>query len=346
LFIIFSKLGIIKIMLQYNKEFKQLIEKSKNILIITHKSPDMDAFCSMIMTKKFIELGYPKMNVVMKARQTPTINIPCMKEITVVKEIKEGDEDLIVVVDAMSTAQCLDYTKDSLQDSSKPIVILDHHTDVAPDKANVVINEARSSASEQVFATFKDIYGKNFNPTPAIAQLTQYGIVADTGRFMYAGTTPSTLRIYADAKEIMDIDLEEMTYKFGKFPREATPAIATYLKTLQIEKDMACMYISEDMIVKDGLTKQGVNEAQSFLRDKYIRFIQGVHWGFIIKPDFDKENSWYVSFRSTKGYQDVGIISKELGGGGHEYAAASPLKANTGEEALEKVLEVVHKIVK
>ena len=160
---------------------------------------------------------------------------------------------------------------------------------------------------------------------------------------MYAGTTPNTLRIYADAKEVMDIDLEEMTYKFGKFPREATPAIATYLKTLQIEKDMACMYISEEMIVDNGLTKQGVNEAQSFLRDKYIRFIQGVHWGFIIKPDFDYENSWYVSFRSTKGYQDVGIISKELGGGGHEYAAAAPLKASSGEEALEKVLEAVHK---
>jgi phosphoesterase RecJ-like protein len=332
-------------MLQYNKEFKQLIEKSKNILIITHKGPDMDAFCSMILVKKFIELGYPKMNVVMKARQTPTINIPCMKEIHVVKEIKEGDEDLIVVVDAMSIAQCLDYTKDNLQDSSKPIVILDHHTDLAPDKANVVINEARSSASEQAFATFKDIYGKNFRITPEISQLTQYGIVADTGRFMFAGTTPDTMRIYAEAKEVIDIDIEEMSYKMGKFPRESTPAIVTYLKTLQIEKDMAYMYISEDMIVKDGLTKQGINEAQAFLRDRYIKYIQGVHWGFIIKPNFDGENSWYVSFRSTKGYQDVGIISKELGGGGHEYAAASPLKASSGEEALEKVLDVVHKVM-
>ncbi|MBU1120010.1 DHH family phosphoesterase [Patescibacteria group bacterium] len=331
-------------MLQYNKEFKQLIEKSKNILIITHKSPDMDAFCSMIMVKKFIELGYPKMNVVMKARQTPTINIPCMKEIHVAKEIKEGDEDLIIVVDAGSMAQCLDYAKDNLQDTSKPIVVIDHHTETTNSKGDLIINEIRSSATEQVFATFKDIYGKNFKITPDIAQLTQYGIVADTGRFLYDSTTPDTLRVYADAKQIMDIDIEEMSYKIGKFPRESIPAVITYLKTLQIEKDMAYVYVTEDMIVQDGLTKQGVNEAQAFLRDKYIRFIQGVHWGFIIKPDFDYPDSWFVSFRSTKGYQDVGIIAKELGGGGHEYAAASPLKATTGEEALEKVLEVVHKI--
>ncbi len=332
-------------MLQYNKKFKQLIEKSKDILIVTHKSPDMDAFCSMIMIKKFIELGYPKKNVVMKARQTPTINIPCMKEITVVKEIKEEDEDLIIVTDAGSIAQCLDYAKDNLQDATKPIVVIDHHTETVPDMADTIINEIRSSASEQVFAVFKDMYGKNFKITPDIAQLTQYGIVADTGRFMYDSTTPDTLRIYADAKQVMDIDLEEMTYKFGKFPREISPAVVSYLRTLTIEKDMAFMYISEDMILKDGLTKQGVNEAQAFLRDRYIRYIQGVHWGFVIKPDFNYPGTWFVSFRSTKGYQDVGIIAKTLGGGGHEYAAASPLKANTGEEALEIVLNVVHKIL-
>jgi len=331
-------------MLQYNKEFKQLIEKSKNILIITHKSPDMDAFCSMIMTKKFIELGYPNMNVIMKARQTPTINIPCMKEITVVKEIKEGDEDLIVITDASSMSLCLDYSKDNLQDTTKPVVIMDHHTETTADPDRLIIKEGRSSATEQVFATFKNIYGKNFKITPEISQLTQYGIVADTGRFMYETTTSDTLRIYADAKEVMDIDIEEMAYKMGKFPRESTPAIVSYLKTLQIEKDMACMYISEDMIVKDGLTKQGINEAQSFLRDRYIRYIQGVHWGFIIKPDFDRENSWYVSFRSTKGYQEVGVIAQALNGGGHAYSAAARVEANTGEEALEKVLDVVHKI--
>jgi len=332
-------------MLQYNKEFKQLIEKSKNILIITHKSPDMDAFCSMIMIKKFIEQGYPRINVVMKARQTPTINIPCMKEITVVKEIKEGDEDLIIITDASSMALCLDYAKDNLQDSTKPVVIIDHHTETTADTDRLVIKEGRSSATEQVFATFKDIYGKNFKITPEISQLTQYGIVADTGRFMYETTTSDTFRIYADAKEVMDIDIEEMAYKMGKFPREATPAIVSYLKTLTLEKDMAYMCISEETIVKDGLTKQGINEAQAFLRDRYIKYIQGVHWGFIIKPDFDRENSWYASFRSTKGYQEVGVIAQVLNGGGHPFSAAARIDANNAEEALAKVLDAVHKIL-
>ncbi len=329
-------------MLQYNKKFKQLIEKSKNILIITHRSPDIDAFCSMIMTKLFIEQLDPRKNVVMKARQMPTANLPGMKAIHVVEELREGEEDLIIVTDAGKMDLCLDFARDQLKDTSKEIVCIDHHTEVENNTDGFVINEKRSSATEQIFASFKDILGKKFVLTRDIAELIQYGIVADTGRFLYETTTPDTLRIFADAKQVFNVDMEAMSYNAAKFPKEASPAIISYLKTLTIEKDMAYMYISLDEIEKAGLTKTGVNEAQAFLRDRYIRFIQGVHWGFVIKPDFDNQDTWFVSFRGTKGYQEVGEIAQLLGGGGHPYASASPLKAKTAEEALEKVLAAIH----
>lgn len=333
-------------MLQYNQDFKQLIEKSKNILIITHKSPDVDAFCSMILTKLFIEQLDSSKTVVMKARQMPTSRLPRMKEITLVKELREEDEDLIIVTDAGDIDLCLDFARDQMKDTNKKVVCIDHHTEVTTKADTFVINEGRSSATEQVFATFKDILGKKFRISQDIAELVQNGIVADTGRFLYDTTTPDTLRIFADAKQVLDLDMEAMSYNAAKFPRESTPAIISYLKTLTVEKDMAYMYISEEEIVQNGLTKTGVNEAQAFLRDKYIRFIQGVHWGFIIKPDFDNEETWFVSFRGTKGYQEVGSIAQLLGGGGHAFAAASPLKAKTVEDALETVLKAVHSVVK
>ncbi len=326
-------------MLQYNKKFKQLIEKSKNILIITHRSPDIDAFCSMIMTKLFIEQLDPRKNVVMKARQMPTARFPHMKEIVLIKELREDEEDLIIVTDTGNIAQCVDFARDQMKDTNKEVICIDHHTDTKPQTEGLIINEERSSASEQVFMTFKDILGKKFRITNDIAELVQYGIVADTGRFLYETTTSNALRVFADAKDVFDADLETMAYGSAKFPKEATPAIISYLKTLTIEKDMAYMYISLDEIEKEGLSKTGVNEAQAFLRDKYIRFIQGVHWGFVIKPDFDNQDTWFVSFRSTKGYQEVGDIAQALGGGGHPYASASPIKAKTAEEALNIVLE-------
>ncbi len=331
-------------MLQYNKKLKQLIEKSKNILIITHRSPDIDAFCSMLLIKFLIEPLDPKKNVVMKARQMPTANLPGMKAIHVVEELREDEEDLIIVTDAGKIDLCLDFARDQMKDTNKEVICIDHHTEVEPNSDSFVINEKRSSATEQVFVSFKDILGKKFVLTKDIAELVQYGIVADTGRFLYETTTPDTLRVFADAKQVFNVDMEAMSYNAAKFPKEATPAIISYLKTLTIEKDMAYMYISLDEIEKENLTKTGVNEAQAFLRDKYIRFIQGVHWGFVIKPDFDNKDTWFVSFRSTKGYQEVGDIAQALGGGGHPYASASSLKAETAEEALKKVLDAVGRL--
>ena len=331
-------------MLQYNKKLKQLIEKSKNILILTHRSPDIDAFCSMILTKLFIEQLDSRKNVVMKARQMPTARLPRMKEITLIEELREAEEDLIIITDAASLDQCVDFAKDQMKDTNKKIVCIDHHTENTPNPDTFIINEQRSSATEQLFATFKDILEKKFRITEEIAELVQYGIVADTGRFLFESTTSESLRIFADAKEVLDVDLEEMSYKAAKFPRESAKAMISYLKTLTIVRDMAYMYISLEEVEKENLPKTGVNEAQAFLRDKYIRFIQGVHWGFVLKPDFDHRDTWFVSFRSTSGYQEVGEIAQLLGGGGHPYASAAPLKAKTVEEALEKVLDAVGRL--
>ena len=55
------------------------------------------------------------------------------------------------------------------------------------------------------------------------------------------------------------------------------------------------------------------------------------------------KNSWFVSFRSTKGYQDVRVIAEELGGGGHTYASGVLMKEESLENLLEKVLATVQK---
>ena len=103
------------------------------------------------------------------------------------------------------------------------------------------------------------------------------------------------------------------------------------------------MYISRGDLENNEELKQGASTAQSFLRDKYLRFIQGVHWGFIVKPDMNFDDIWFVSFRSTKEYQDVKIIAEELGGGGHTYSAGVQMKANSLDKVLDKILKVCRK---
>lgn len=321
------------------KELKRRIEKAKNILLLTHKGPDLDAFCSMLATYGFLRENFPKKEITMIARQQPTINMPMMKDITIVEKIENQEVDLVIVTDASNLSLCLENDIDTLQSSNT--IYVDHHNIDEKEQSVFTINEYRSSATEQVYVTFKDMFGKRLKITKEIAELIQYGIVSDTGRFLYSMTSSDTFRIFADVKDISPIDLEDFTQKNSKFPREATPAVIKYLQSLTIEKDMAYMYIDREDVDDVNIMQKGVNEAQTFLRDRYIRNIQGVHWGFIIKPVFEKEDAWYVSFRSTKGYQDVSSIAQELGGGGHVYAAAVPMNGKSAKEVLEKILAAV-----
>jgi len=327
-----------------HRQLKKYIEEAKNILIVSHRGPDMDAFCSMLLTKEFLNIYYPEKSVIAKAKQLPSFNVPRMHDITVVETIDEGDEDLIIIVDAAEIDVVCDED-DSLIDTSKPIMVIDHHT-TERNKHELIINQGHSSACEQVILSFKEILGKRFKLTKEIAQLGQYGISADTGRFMYENTTSGTFRMYADLYEFSPMDLEEVTYKVNKVPIGSIPIIIKLLKRFQIEKDMAYTYINrEDLEKRD---KSDANEAFRFVKDNFLRYVQGVHWGFIIKPIADELNNWSVSFRGIKDYQRVDTIAEDLGGGGHMYASGAKLEyseSKTIDEVLNNVLRVIKRYV-
>jgi phosphoesterase RecJ-like protein len=324
------------------KQLKNLIKKSKNILLITHKGPDTDAFASMLLTYKILKQQHPDKNIVMQSKKMPTINMDDMQKIQIVKKYEPGKEDLIIMTD-VSRMDFLEERIDKLHESTVPKVAIDHH-EVEPDEDVILINEYISSATEQVYVTLKEIYGDKFKLTPEMAEVAQHGIVADTGRFLYSKVNSQTFRVFAELVEVSRLDLETIAYKQSKFPVEATPAIIEFLKTLDIKKDMSYMYMSKTIIDENSLTKQGVNEAKAYLRDRYLRFIQGVHWGFIVSPGFEYDNEWFVSFRSTKGYQNVREIAEELGGGGHDYAAGINMTGDTIDDILPRILEAVEKV--
>lgn len=326
------------------KILREIIEGSKKILIITHKGPDMDAFCSMLATYGILKEIYPEKDISMKAKQMPNMNLPLMKDIQLVETIDHDGEDLILITDTSSLNECTEKDKDNIQNSSFKIAIIDHHRDIINEERALVINERRSSATEQVYVTFKEAFKDKVIVDENVAMLIQFGILGDTNRFLYDAVSSDTYRIFAEVKDICSVDVEDFSYKFSKFPLDAHPVIIEYLKSLTIERDMAYMYISKETIEKNSYSKQGVNKAQAFLRDNYLRTIQGIHWGFIVKPNLDKEDEWFIIFRSTKDYQDVGVIAESLNGGGHIYASAVKMKAESVEEVINRVLDTIKQV--
>jgi len=321
-----------------HKLLKKYIKEANNILIISHLGPDPDAFCSMLLLKEAIKQIYPNKVVRIKAKQMPNFNIPTMKDIEVVERLEQGDEELIIITDITGITNCTE-DNDPLRKTKTRTVVLDHHSS-KDDTADLVINEKRSSAAEQVYTSMREIFGKKLEITKEISEIAQYGIIADTHRFLYSLTTPETLRIYADLREISPIDIEVFTYNSEKFPLESIPYLQILIKNITIVGDMAYTFIDKQ---DEGEKLASMRRASGFVINNIIRQIQGVHWGFTVKPS-NEQDHWDLSFRSTTGYQNVRKIAEALEGGGHDLASGAGIDAPTVEKAIERVLEVINKL--
>jgi len=83
---------------------------------------------------------------------------------------------------------------------------------------------------------------------------------------------------------------------------------------------MAYSYINLNDVKNFNLTKIGVNSAQEFVRDNI------------------------VSFRSSKGYQEVAGIAEALNGGGHQYSSAARITASEGDQAAKLILDTINRV--
>lgn len=326
------------------KKLKRLISKSKNILILTHKGPDFDGFSSALILKKVFSTLYPKKNILFKTNQLPTQNIPYMQEIQMAQKFETENEDLVIMVDAGSWDICT-MPDDSIRLTTAKVAVIDHHNTRPMKDIVLEINEGMSSATEQVIDFLEKAYGKKFVITKEISHLAQIGIVFDTGRFLFENTKPETYELMAKLTKIYRLDMEEFTYKSEKFPLETLTPLILFIKNLRVKGDMAFTFLTNNDINSNNLIKIGVNSAQQFVKNNILRYIHGVHWGFIVRPSYAEENAWQVSLRSTKGYQQVDKIAELLGGGGHQYSSAAKIVAKDGDEATKIVLDTISKIV-
>lgn len=325
---------------EYSK-LKKLIERSRNILILTHRGPDFDGFCSALILKNFLNTYYPKKTVSFKTKQYPTQKIPLMNEIQIVQRLDASDEELILIVDAGNWDICT-TSEDTIQLTKSRVAIIDHHS-TKPMDAQVVINDGMSSATEQVLDFCIQVKGKKYVISQEVSTLGQIGIVFDTGRFIFDNTKPETYELMAKLRRVYPLDLEDFEYKNAKFPVDALLPLKIYIQNIHIINDMAYSYINLSDVKNFNLTKIGVNSAQEFVRDNIVRYIQGIHWGFVVKPSFTNDNEWKVSFRSSKGYQEVAGIAELLNGGGHQYSAASRVSAPEGDQAVKIILDTINK---
>ncbi|MDU7330073.1 MAG: bifunctional oligoribonuclease/PAP phosphatase NrnA [Finegoldia magna] len=290
-------------------KFKEQLKDANSIALISHLDPDGDNLGSLTaLSKSLLNLGkkvYP-----IEFDKIPE-NLKFLPNLDLLSDNTDININMIICLD------CANYERlgqiDDLFNKAKYRINIDHHQSNEFYGDVNIVKKGYSSTCELVFDLINEI---NLPIDKEISMSLLTGISTDTGRFLYSATTADTLakasRLVENGADMMKIN--ELIYQSKKF--EAQLLENEILSKAEIYND----YVAFSFVMTDQLNKYNVEISDIDSVINTFRDTDKIKISVLIKQQ--TENEYKVSFRS-KGNIDVGLIAKNLGGGGHKNAAAT-----------------------
>lgn len=309
-------------------KFKEQLKDASSIALISHLDPDGDNLGSLTaLSKSLLNLGkkvYP-----IEFDKIPE-NLKFLPNLDLLSDNTDININMIICLD------CANYERlgkiDELFNKAKYRINIDHHQSNEFYGDVNIVKKGYSSTCELVFDLINEI---NLPIDKEISVSLLTGISTDTGRFLYSATTADTL---AKASRLVEngadmIKINELIYQSKKF--EAQLLENEILSKTEIYND----YVAFGFVMTDQLNKYNVEISAIDSVINTFRDTDKIKISVLIKQQ--TENEYKVSFRS-KGNIDVGLIAKNLGGGGHKNAAATRITGDF-ETVSNKIKEEINR---
>lgn len=308
------------------------IKEAKNIVILTHETPDGDAVGSSLALKIALKQLEKNADVIIPEYSRCFRFLP--EADTIKTESQNKSYDLAISVD------CADLKRlaggEEYFESAKSTINIDHHSSNSMYADLNFVNPV-SPANCEVLAGMILYFGLEISQELGTCLAT--GIITDTGGFRYSGVTAETFEFTADllrnGVNISDIYKRVLDTK-TKANFELTKIIGNRMEFLENGK-VTFTYID----VQDEKSVNAETGDHEGLVD-IGRSIEGVEVSIFIR---EKENQggYKVSLRSNE-YVNVSDVAMRFGGGGHPKAAGCFVSGSV-EEVKEKILAEVRKVL-
>ena len=287
-----------------------LIHAHQRCLITSHQQPDGDALgASLALFHLLRELG--KEAVVFNV-DPPPFNFCFLDGADAVRNVLEDDErfDITFVLDCCVREQLGSNFPERAWGSH--VVAIDHHTTVL-EGADIALHDPDAAAVGELIYWLALELGVEVRG--ALAETIYCSLMADTGGFRYASTTPIALamagQLVANGVDVWNIS----RHIYEDNPVQRVEVLAKVLTTLVVS---ACGRIASVRISKKVM--KTINGDPSMIDGfiNYVRSIRGVEVAAQLIENSPK--SYDVVFRS-KGAVDVGAFARTFGGNGKKLAA-------------------------
>lgn len=299
-------------MLNTNMEIKQKIlnkiKEYERIIISRHIRPDGDAVGSTKGLYLMLKQTYPEKEILL-------INEDYCDYVAFLGEEDEQIADeiykdaLVIVIDTAT----IDRVSNKKTELAKEIIKIDHHVDIKPFGDISWVEDERSSACEMIvdfYVTFKD----ELKLDKEAATCIYTGMVTDSGRFRFDGTTGETLRLAAVLLD-QGIDTETLfarlylkDYEIKKFEADV------FTEVKRTDNGVAYLYIDKNMQEKYNLTFEQASATISLMSE--IK-------GSIIWLAFIVDEQGIIRVRLRSRFVGINKLAEKYSGGGHVYASGA-----------------------
>lgn len=311
-----------------HKEAFGLLEKSDNILVLTHRNPDGDAVGSAFALWSVLKEMGKRVRVEIDT-VPPSLSMPVTEE-----AFGDFEPDFVVTVDVADKKLLTDEHLEKYGDRVN--LAIDHHESNKPFAENLLLDFRASAACEVIFDMLEEA---SFPVSEATAAALYLGISTDTGCFRYPNCTAHTLyaasrlvEMGAPNAEINRIVFETKTRAYVQLEALAMSSMRTYF-----DGKCAVIVITQDMFGKTGTTEADVHGIAALPRQ-----IEGVMAGIVIREKTD--GTYKASVRTNEPLNAAGICGV-FGGGGHRLAAGCDLTGTKGQ-VVNAILEAVEEALK
>lgn len=313
----------------------RMVKTSRRVLILGHQNADPDAVCSAYLLARFLKRMNKRLRTtVVSPEGVSKVSARVLQQLRfAVEEKAEPTEfDVIFTVDT-NTLQQLGSLKEPVQNSGRPIVVIDHHA-IHPDTrdraAILVSDEKATSACEVVYSLYKAM---KVRLTKKEAFAAFLGLAYETGHFTIA--TTRSLRL---ACELLDIGVDgTRALNLIRVPMDNSERIAR----MKSAKRLNWESIGGWIVATSTVGSFHASVARSLIG-------LGAHLAIV---GGEKEDRLTLSLRSTNEfYSRTGFhlgrnLATVLGetmngaGGGHSTAAGATVQGNL-DEVLKKSVEL------
>ena len=316
---------------ELQKEFIQILNKPKKVVIIPHKNPDGDALGSTLALNFFLNKTGHQSHVVSPNEYPDFLNwLPGQEGI--LKHTTETDKsvelikaaDLIFTLDFNSLGR-VEMLEPHINASSAKKIMIDHHQEPS-DYADIMYSDSNiGSTCEMVYNLISHLDAAQIDQKIATCLYT--GIMTDTGSFRFPSTTPKTHHVIAELidKGANHSEIHQNIYDTFTFDR--LRLLGTALTNLKKIEELPVVYIA---ISQEELNKNNFKKGDTEGFVNYGLSLVGISVA-VIMIENEQEQIIKMSFRSKGAFSVNDFARTYFNGGGHHNAAGGASKLSLSE---------------